>query len=183
MYNSRSRWTREEELELIKNISNKVSFTDIATKHNRSVSAIELRLKKIIYENVTSGKQFETISKLLNIDIDKIKQYYYSYKEFSEKHDQQLEQPVITNNQQINTNNLENINKFNMDNIFSPKYVQSGGNKLNKIERKLKKLELENKILHLIVENKEMTHKLNKLIKDGKVDKSVKKLIKTVRNQ
>ena len=81
-----SRWTQEQELELIKKISNGVSFEEIATKMERSESAIELRLKKIIYECVMGGKNFESLSKILNLSDDKLRQYFYSYKDFHEKH-------------------------------------------------------------------------------------------------
>jgi len=63
-----------------------------------------------------------------------------------------------------------------------PQNIQHGGkHEIDRIELKLKKLELENRILQLVVENKDLTHKLNRLIKEGRVDKSVKDLIKVVR--
>ena len=162
---NKSRWTREEELTLIKDVADGKSLDVIATKHGRSASAMELRLKKIIYENASSGKSLESISKLLKLSEDKVRQYFYSYKEFKEKHTGLVDDAPFAD-------------------------IHAGGAKLGlvnenpkveKIEGKLKKLELENKILRLIVENKDLTHKLNRLIKDGKVDKSIKSLIKAIR--
>jgi len=167
---NKSRWTNEEELNLVKDISAGISLDMLAQKHNRSVSAIELRLKKIIYGNVSSGKTIQQISKLLKLPEDKVTQHYYSYKDFKEKHDVST-MPVPN---QIQAGGATKITINEPDN-FSNK-------KLDKIETKLKKIELENKILRLIVENKDLTHKLNRLIKEGKVDKSIKNLIKVVRN-
>lgn len=175
---NKSRWTSEEELNLVKDISTGISLEILAQKHNRPITAIELRLKKIIYGNVSSGKTVEQISKLLNLSEDKIKQHYYSYKDHKEKYD-------ITPN--INKQNIKPVD------ILLGDKNQNGGSitkeqgsfndkKLDKIDTKLKKIELENKILRLIVENKDLTHKLNRLIKEGKVDKSIKNLIKVVRN-
>lgn len=168
---NKSRWTRDEELNLIKDISAGVSLEKLAEKHNRSISAIELRLKKIIYENMLAGKSLDMISKLLNISEDKTRQYFYSYKEFKEKHTGLVDDINISNK-------IDNEEKQNVE-------IQSGGKssneKMDKIKSKLKKMEEENKIIKLIVENKELTHKLNKLIKDGKLDESVKKLIKIIR--
>jgi len=171
------RWTREEELNLIKDISTGESLEKLATKHNRSVSAVELRLKKIIYENATAGKSLEDLAKLLNIPIDKIRQYFYSYKEFREKHTGAVD-AVIPPLPPAKTESVQNIAISNQQ----PVVLAGGGNeKMNKIKSRLRKMEEENRIIKLIVENKELTHKLNKLIKEGKLDESVKKLIKILR--
>jgi len=189
-----TRWTQEEELMLLKSINNGHDIKTIANNHNRSVSAIDLRLKKIIYENAISNVPLDTISKKLNIPVDKITQHYYSYKDFIEKNKK---------NKQIIGNNIEpNITKepiiireptvireptiIREHQSINQNNFQIGGRRiendnLKKIEEKLKKLEMENKILKLIVENKDLTHKLNDLIKDGKVDKNVKNIIKIVR--
>lgn len=182
-----TRWNKNEELELIKDICKGVPLNDIATKHNRSSSAIELRLKKIIYENVISGKSLSEIASILSMDEERIRQYFYSYKDFREKH--KLSTHDITNNithdvvsiecknKDMNTNNNQNSNSNN---------IMVGGriDKSNsKIEHELNKLELENKALRLILENKMLTSKINKLIKEGSLDKDIKKIIKNIREQ
>ncbi len=182
---NKSRWTREEELTLIKDIADGQTLDMIATKHGRSTSAMELRLKKIIYENASSGKSLEYISKLLKLSEDKVRQYFYSYKEFKEKHTGLVDDVIPSNvpsnvpvvNSQTGGFNTSGPNP----NIGLNLSTNSKKEKVDKIEGKLKKLELENKILRLIVENKDLTHRLNKLIKEGKVDKSIKGLIKTIR--
>lgn len=199
---SNTRWTREEELSLIKDIANGYNLNLIAEKHGRSVSAIELRLKRIIYENIKSGTNLQNVSKLLKINIDKVTQYYYSYKEFKEKHSNHAS-PVeqqggnsFENNNSNNNNivsriqideinkqyndinkelNVNEIEKINLEKAFAE---PSGPQKL---DSKLKKIETENKILNLIIENKKLTEQLNKLIKEGKVDPSIKTLIKVLR--
>ena len=196
---NKSRWTREEEINLVKNISGGVTFADLAIKHDRSENAIELRLKQIIYENVLSGKSIDSLSKTLNMNKDRVQQYYYAYKDFIEKK---------TGGSKINNN----VHIPTVINIDKPKPIiptrqvvatfeqhkepviekhlditeMTGGNKnkskLDKINNKLKKLELENKIMKLIVENKDLSSKLNNLIKDKKVDANVKNVIKLVRD-
>lgn len=192
-----SRWSKEEELSLIKDISNGFSLETLSQKHNRSVSAIEMRLKKIIFENANSGNSLNSISKLLKLDMGKTLQYYYSYKEFYEKKTKtSLTKPTqlikqINNYNGVGGNmhpaNLANpTNKVNQTDQIEklPDLEKAFGepSKNNKLESKLKKLEIENKILRLIVENKELTQQLNKLIKDGKVDPSIKSVIKTLRS-
>lgn len=218
---SNARWTREEELQLIKDISNGNSLETLAQKHNRSVSALEMRLEKIIYENYVSGRSLQEISRLLRLNIDKVTQHYYSYKKFKEKHSngqenntvQQVVNPVypvqqVINQQlptqQIQSNQPNQINhpinhpisqQLNTiqtgagrrDDNFADKFAEkvekafAEPNNLDKIESKLRRLEVENRILKLVVENKELTQQLNKLIKEGKVDPSIKQLIKMLR--
>lgn len=173
--NNKTRWTREEELNLVRNIAGGGTLDIIALNNNRSLSAVELRLKKIICENVESGKSISDISKLLNMPEEKVRQYFYSYKDFKEKHSGIIGGSNPPNQSNISVNSIASIEKS--------LNLQQGGksSKINKIEKKLKKIELENKILRLIVDNKDLTHKLNKLIKEGKVDKSIKELIKKIR--
>ena len=186
---NKSRWTHEEELNLIKDISSGATLDSLATKHNRSISAMELRLKKIIYENASTGKSLDSISKLLNIPEDKVRQYFYSYKEFREKHTGLIDDIIPTIKSSSNHQSKFSGSKGSDNRSSGSKGSdnQSGGskgsssNKLDKIKSKLRKMEEENRIIKLIIENKELTHKLNKLIKDGKLDEGVKNLIKVLR--
>ena len=167
MSNNNTRWTQDEELKLIKDISGGASFNNLSDSYGRSADTIELRFKRIIYDNVSNGKSIEDISTVLGIGEDKLRQYYYSYKDFLEK--------------KGGGGNNTNINIDNKDNIIPISH--GGGHKSNhKIKDKLKRLEYENKIMKLFLENEELTHKLNKLIKNGKLDKSIKDYIKSLRN-
>jgi hypothetical protein len=51
-----TRWTLEEEKKLVKNIKNKESLESLAKKLNRTENALELRIKKIIYDTVAEKK-------------------------------------------------------------------------------------------------------------------------------
>lgn len=189
-----SKWTPEEELNLIKDIANGLQIEHIAIKRNRSNSAIELRLKKIIYENIVAGRSPEAMSKKINLPIDKIKQYFYSYKDFIEKHSGKIDD-------QINLKaNHSNIFDHGDHTVFSKLHKEiehlkeqtdekhgghnhHGGSKLDNLENKIKQLELENKLINLIVENKQLNSQLSKLIKEGKVDKNIKIIIKNIREK
>ena len=206
------KWTKNEELELINNIASGKGFETFAQNHGRSVSAVELRLKKIIYENCINGKSLEHISQLLKINIDKTTQYYYWYKEFKESKDktknnsnvntgsahileggaiqstvqstvqpivQPVVQPTIQSIQPFEQLQNDPIKIKNIDAQIEKAFAEP--NNLEKIESKLKKLKMENEILKLIVENKELTQKLNQLIDEKKIDPSIKQLIKVVR--
>ena len=197
---NKSRWTRDEEINLVKNISGGATFTDLAIKHDRSENAIELRLKQIIYENILSGKSIDTLAKTLNINNDKIQQYYYSYKDFIEKKSGGHKSISSNIHKSINTSHIDNTvnnlvtnkhsnqthlsitemtgGKSNTHDKFNTEYT----NNIHKINSKLKKLELENKIIKLVVENKDLTAKLNDLIQNNRVDSNVKNVIKFIRN-
>lgn len=194
-----SKWTKEEELDLIKDIANGLQIEHIATKRNRSNSAIELRLKKIIYENIIAGRSVEIMSKKIHLPIDKIKQYFYSYKDFKEKHSGDVDNQtnLKTNNSDIFGEHkhrsdratvfsklhheIEQIKENADEKHISVHVNHHGGAKLDDLENKIKQLELENKLINLIVENKQLNSQLSKLIKEGKVDKNIKVAIKNIR--
>lgn len=170
------KWTPNEELELIKEISHGTSFDQIAIKLNRSISATELRFKKIIYENITKGVSFETLSKKINLSEDKVRQYFYSYKDFKEKH-------TGANSEIAPTQTTNNIFATLKNEINSMQNLNGSSNRKINVENKIKQLEMENKLLSLIIENKNLNSQLNKLIKEGKVDKNVKTIIKGLREK
>jgi hypothetical protein len=152
------KWTQEEEYKMTKMIKDGSSIDDIAKEHNRNPQEIEMRLRKIIYENVISGKDFKSISMALNLPEDDVVKYYNLYKEFK-------------NNYQEPKHNIPN-----------PNSSHSGLNLTEKrIESKINKLERENKFIKLMLENKELHSKLNEQIKNNKIDKSVKDIIKQMR--
>lgn len=202
-----ARWTEQEEISLLKDISNGVSLDLLSQKHNRSVSAIELRLKRRIYDNVQHGKSLHEITKVMKMNSDKVAQYYWSYKEFKENKDKNKDknkdtnvqnsvpfiQPTVQTFQPVQINSQIPV-QFQVPSSLS---IQAGGgdndvnnamvNKafeepkvIDKLEMKLKKLETENRILKLVVENRELRGQLKKLIKEGKVDESIKNLIKVL---
>jgi hypothetical protein len=133
-------WTQEEELELIKSIKNKMPIEEIAKKHNRNIISIDLRLQKIIYENISkNGKDAKSISLALNIPYEDVLKKYELYKD---------------NKNSKYIPNIENVEDIN--------------NKIEKLERenKLIKLILENKILHKKLNEQIIKNNINKNILD-----------------
>jgi len=149
-------WTRDEELKLIKLIKSGKPIDDIAKEHDRPTSVVELRLKKIIYENMESGKTAKQVASILNLSDETIIKYFNFYKEFKSKY-----------------NLKHNLNHTN-------KETHNFNHEIKPITNKLCKLEKENKIMKLIIENKELNHKINDLIKLGKLDKNIKEAIKKI---
>lgn len=155
-----NRWTKEEESNLLKNIQSGKTYAELAGGFNRSENALEMRVKKIIYENITSGKTPSKISELLNISSEKIMQYYYSYKEHLER--ENLKGGNISNDKSSKILQLENI---------IPK--QNGGNNITNIgiinnSDKLLKLKEQNEKLKLLLENYFLKNKLSKVMKNDK---------------
>jgi len=159
-YTGHVRWSKEEELKLIKSISKGKSIESLATEHKRTNTAIELRLKKIIYENIMSGKDSRYLSKMLSLPEEQIENYFNSYKDFYEKNKQLIIKKEKVEKQ---TGSGKKSDSFN-----------------TKIENNIKRLEKENQVMKLIVENKELNKKINQLIDDKKLDSSIKKIIKNI---
>jgi len=189
-----NRWTVQEESKLLKLLASGKTCKELTGGFNRSENALELRLKKIIYENITNGKEPERIAVLLNYPKDKVMQYYYSYKDYIGN------QQGGTNNNNIdnsndNTDKGTNIDKFNkldqinnqMNNqiinqpnlnppffkhVESKQFHMNGGDKVFSLEN-------QNKHMKLIIENYILKQKLAKLLKT-KNNNLYKESIKTL---
>jgi hypothetical protein len=151
-------WTHSEEKELLKQIIEKKSYEQIAKIHDRSVSAILLRLNKIVYDNIEAGKSKESMAKLLKLSVEKITQIYYEYKAFIEK--------------------KELVKPNSSPKKLSPKKIN---NKNIILEEKFNILQKENIILKKIIENIQMKHKLKNTINNKDMYKNIIKLIKKLR--
>jgi hypothetical protein len=138
-----NKWTIEEESKMLKMIQNKNKIKDISLLFNRSENAIELRLKKIIYENINNGKSIEFISKILNLSKDKIKKYYNSYVDRIKKDNKYKKRlnnlkikdldKEINNNKDINNNkeiNNKDINNKDINNNKEIEYIKNENLKL-----------------------------------------------------
>jgi hypothetical protein len=172
-----NRWTHEEELKLIQSISNGKQFNVLSTEFGRTESALELRLKKIIYENIKGGKSPAFLSRSMNIPEDKINQYHYSFAEHLEKH-----VPKIINHVQPPPTLVDNV-ETKISQPFSNKPVHTialvgGDTRKNKLDRALTKLENENKIMCAVIENKNFREQINKMLKTGAIDKKTRKILK-----
>jgi len=164
-----NRWTNEEESKLLKSISSGKTCKELCGGFNRSENALELRLKKIIFENISNGKPADRISTLLNMPKDKIMQHYYSYKDYIDKQTNKTQNGGENNVSDKINKNINNIN--NINNI-------SGGN--NNLEN-LENLEIQNKKMKLLIENYILKHKLSKILK-ARDNKLYKETIKTLIN-
>ncbi len=80
-----NRWTFQEESQLIKSVANGKTYKELSGGFNRSENALELRVKKIVYENISNNKPADRIAQLLHLPKDKVMQYYYSYKDYLDR--------------------------------------------------------------------------------------------------
>lgn len=162
-----NRWSKEEESKLLKLIASGKTYGELSGGFNRSENALEMRVKKIIYENMTGGKEPSKISELLNMKSDKVMQYYYSYKEHLERENKQntLEQDNKLVKLEHNNNMNNNINT-NIQNggISMPVIKNLNINNTDKID----KLRLQNEKLKLLLENYVLKNKLAKVMKSDK---------------
>jgi hypothetical protein len=157
-----NRWSIEEESRLLKLIASGKTCKELSGGNynfNRSENALELRLKKIIYENITNKKPVDKIAQLLNMPREKVMQQYYSYKDYMEKQ-KGVDNSIKSENNIDKLNNLNNQNNNLNNNQKNQISRQSGGN-----EQELTKLERQNKKMKLLLENYILRHKLSKLIK------------------
>jgi hypothetical protein len=172
-----NRWTFEEESKLIKSISAGKTYKELSGGFNRSENALELRVKKIIYENIINKKPIDRISQLLNMSKEKVMQYYYSYKDHFErenklKEDKQFGGQNINGIELDNKTNLSNQSEYsklsklnnNINNPIIEREKQFGGNDK---QEKINKLEMENKKMKLLLENYMLKHNLTKVLKSN----------------
>lgn len=64
-------WSKQEEVDLLNEFKN-MSIDDIATKHNRSSRAIELRLQDIAIKMEQDGNSYDTIFEATNVSRETI---------------------------------------------------------------------------------------------------------------
>ena len=142
-----NRWTSVEEAKLLKLIASGKTYKELCGGFNRSENALELRLKKIIYDNINNKKSIAKISELLHMNQDIIIQYYYSYKDYVEKqqhtggnnnNNNDNNNKSIINNEIIisdskisNLNNLSNLSNLNINNNDNNNNNNLNNNNLN----------------------------------------------------
>ena len=191
-----ARWTINEEKQLINDIANSKSYQELAPKYNRSANALELRIKKIVYDNIAAKRSPEMIGGQLKLPVDKVKQYYYSYKEMLEKRGK----PVSGAEFENKNNKTETIgasmgagnisvkpNNVNTNNIIKQNNkeitYQNGGNNTNKVlseedNQDLVNIKNQNNTFKEIIENVKMRRKIRKLLKAGKLSPEMKDILK-----
>ena len=190
-----ARWTINEEKQLINDLTQSKSYQELAPKYNRTPNALELRVKKIVYDNITNNRTPEMVGGHLNLPVDKVKQYYYSYKEMLEKRGKPVSNidfnkiggnniggNNIGGNNIGNNINLSNNNNNNEVNNISKKIIskdiQNGGNNIK--DDRLNSIMQENETFKEIINNIKMRHKLRKLLKAGKLSPEMKDILKNI---
>jgi hypothetical protein len=177
-----NRWTFQEESQLIKSVATGKTYKELSGGFNRSENALELRVKKIVYENISNNKPADKIAQLLNMPKDKVMQYFYSYKDHLERQSggnnsasanniSANANNILSDNNQSKLNMLNNrVNTNNQVNIDNNKSMVGGNNMSagnNNIigGNKLSKLEYQNRKMKLLLENYALKHKITKLMK------------------
>lgn len=175
--NNHIKWTREQELSLVRDISHGTPLGTLAIKYTRSIKSIETRLGKIIYENIIKGRNVSNIARSLNLSEDKVNEYLELYKNIIVKHNGVVKEcPNIKHTHtHIEPTHVEHTEHT------EPTINTNYPNAKEKLEKALSKLEFQNKIMNLIVDNKNLNEKLNDLIKTGKVDASIKLILKKIK--
>lgn len=161
------RWTVEEEGKLLKLIASGKTCKELSGgtyDFNRSENALELRLKKVIYDNIMNKKPADKIAQLLNMPREKIMQYFYSYKDYIDKQKQAGgDDNNIISQKSDKINNIQKLSNLNMPIRQNQNALinQNGGTDIN-----LDNIEKQNKKMKLLLENYILKQKLSKLLKD-----------------
>lgn len=172
-------WSKNEEISLIKDIRNKKTLDELAEKYDRTLSALELRLQKIIHDNINAGKSFETLSDIMGLSSEKLKQYYYEYCGYIDKKQRNKKAPDVS----LKTKVHENINNLSDPTNLSGGFVDGSADIVDKNKREFganeyDRLEKENRFLQLILDNIDLKKKIKYYIDQGILDGSVLELLK-----
>ena len=174
-----AKWSREEEMQLIRNIAGGKSMQEIESIMQRKENALDLRLKKIIYDYVQKGKGIDDLSKYLKIPTDKLNQHYYSYKDMQDKKN-------VTENKTNEVNILNESKSVSINNILDDININNNNNNIiggniipdNKSDILYDKIEEENKLMKMIVENNGLRREIKELFIQNKLSKIEKQLLK-----
>jgi transposase len=156
-----TRWTKNDEYDMVKLVQRGTSLEDIAKGYNRSVEDIEKRLKKIIYENIAKGLSCKAVSKILKLPEEKINLYFDLYNEYRKKQKEKYHEKHNINDEKI-AHHSDHKHKINFDS-------------------KTDMLEKENRFLKAILDNKKLHGEVSDMINKGKIDKNIKKIIEDFR--
>jgi hypothetical protein len=200
-----TRWTLEEEKKLIRQIKHSSDLSSLAKELNRSENALELRIKKIIYDSVAGNKSIENISKSLNLSEDRVKQYFYSYKDMMEKNGKNTVDIVENKDKNDILTNIKLHIDEKKESKHDSKFVSKGGsrkhsrkehskkdskkhskkdskkehsNSTHKID--LDKLKKQNDKMETILKNIQLKNEIKKALKTNKLDKHEIQIVKGV---
>jgi hypothetical protein len=176
-----TRWTLEEEKRLIKAIKHGDDLSSLAKELDRSENALELRVKKIIYDTIAANKSISSISRNLNLSEDKIRQYFYSFKDMMDKKGKST---IDINDNKEETHEKDDKNVLSQlgRETQHKKTQKSNSHKTNKVSDKsnLEKIELQNQKIGIILKNIELKQELKKAIKNNKLDKKEIEILRDI---
>ena len=151
-------WSKIEELNFVKDIANSKTMDELSIKYVRTKEELQHRLSKIIYDNIISGKSIDKVSAILKIPLDKSQSLFNSY---------------ITSNAHLLKDKPQQMQPQHMQ----PQHIQAPNIQKSGCVNDFKFLENENKIMKIIIENKNLKKEINDLIKLGRVNKEILKVI------
>jgi hypothetical protein len=167
--NANKRWDKTEEAALLKGIAAGKNINQISTELQRGGNAVQLRLKKIIHDNIDANKSVSDISKVLNLPKETISGYYHDYSKHLERQDKIK---AIKNDTQIGGNTQSLQIQQNPQNEIKQNMV--GGNRIEHLEE-------QNRKMKLLIENHILKKKLSKILKHTDYQK-YKELLKSLMN-
>ena len=131
-----NKWTREEQKQLIVELKNGVALEEIAKKHERTVTAVEVRIQKIVYDAIKNkGTSFDKLAEITGQTKRKLLEYYKEYQQF------------------MDSNKIINKQKQDGGSHKSHKSDNSDMSRVKKLEKLTYKLSVENKILKKVIKN------------------------------
>lgn len=185
--NNDREWSRDDEKNLIGAISSGTSIEEFSVRSGRNLRSSQQRLKKIIYTNVMNGKTISVISSSFHMPEDVVRNMFYDYKKLNDSFGS-IGQNVQPMQPMLSTVPLQQPRQSSLP-YEDQNIVQHGGKSSSgkdaltkRMDKRLKKLDDENHMLKIIIENKELHRKLDRLIKDGIVDPGVKLLLKEIKH-
>lgn len=170
-----AKWTLEEEKKLIKAVKNGDSLEIMAKEFGRSENALELRIKKIIYDTVAEKKSIESIANSLKFTTEKTKQYFYSYKDMLEKNGKKTIDLIQEGGAKKDSkkdskkDKKDNKSKLERNKVESKKKPQS-------ID--IDRIKKQNEHMTIILKHIELKKEIKKLLSDGKIDGKLKLTLK-----
>jgi len=183
----KSRWTKEEELEFVKGVANGKSMDELSQVHDRTSTALELRLKKIVYDNMAKGKNAESLARNLHIHKDKVLQYYFAYIDFREKNGKEVKRiNVDTSSKKSQHGGRHKSHRSKEKSKSKSKTItvkhHRGGNHTEKMNSRIDELEKQNKLFDTIIKNSQMKSRVKKLYKDDKLDSTMRKIVRKMKD-
>ena len=151
-----NKWTLDEEKKLVLKLRGGYQMKTIAEESGRSYGAIKERLKKIIFENIkdiNNQNEVEKVSRSLNLDRELIGKYYHDYEKRLQPPQEQPQEPKQEPKQE--PSQVKPIE-------------QIGGQSLKR----------QNEMLEDIVKNYELKKQIGNLIRNKKLDKETKDILK-----